>query len=205
MKHKFLPAVIILAVFISSCGNSQEAGQTAEETIATQAPIAEPAKADTPAAVTDYEAERAKAKPVTKVPEYKKLDKKEVAAYTEEAIVSVAPQNELTDIAGYNYKPDKTAMYPGGEKAFDRYFYTNFEYPQDALDNNIQGTIYAEIFVNEEGYVEKVEFPGRKLGYGLEEEARRVIMATKKLEPAIKNGVPAKARFVLPITMRIQQ
>ncbi|MBX3240381.1 MAG: energy transducer TonB [Chitinophagaceae bacterium] len=205
MKHKFLLAAIILAAFISSCGNSQEAEQAVDETITTQPSVAEPSKADTPAVVTDYEAAHAKAKPVTKVPEYKKLDKKEVAAYTEEAIVSVAPQNEITDIAGYNYKPDKTAMYPGGEKAFDKYFFKNFRYPQEAIENDIQGTIYAEIFVNEEGYVEKVEFPGRKLGYGLEEETRRVIMATKKLEPAIKNGAPAKARFVLPITMRIQQ
>lgn len=205
MKYKFLPTAIILAAFISSCGNNQDAEQTAVDSIAAQTPIAEPAKADTPAVVTDYEAAHAKAKPVTKKPEYKKLDKKEVAAYTEEAIVSVAPQNEVTDLAGYNYKTDKTAMYPGGEKAFDKYFFKNFQYPQEAIENDIQGTIYAEIFVNEQGYVEKVEFPGRKLGYGLEEETRRVIMATKKLEPAIKNGVPAKARFVLPITMRIQE
>jgi hypothetical protein len=49
-----------------------------------------------------------------------------------------------------------------------------------------------------------VEFPGRKLGYGLEEEAERVLKGAKQVNPAIKNGAPAKERYVLPIRVEIK-
>ena len=49
-----------------------------------------------------------------------------------------------------------------------------------------------------------MEFPARKLGYGLEEEARRVLMGVKHVNPATKNGAPAKERYVLPIRVVIK-
>jgi len=209
MKYNFLPMVFPVAALLLSCGNNEKAEEASKDTVVvatTDTVLKVVAEAvDTAAIIAEYEAAYAKTKSTNKKPEYKEKNKKQVATYTEPVIASKAPARDTVDAAGFNYKPDKNATYPGGEKAWDAYFYKNFEYPQQALDNGIQGTIYCEIFINEKGFVEKVDFPGRKLGYGLEEEARRVIMATKQLDPAIKNGVPAKQRYVLPIKVIIKE
>ena len=208
MKYNFLPVVFTIAALLSSCGNNQQAEESVKDTAVAEVPATAPATVsptvDTAAIIAAYEAANAKTKSVNKKPQYKEKKKKKVAEYTEPAIQSYDPANEVADAQGYNYVADKNATYPGGQKAFDKYFYNNFEYPEQAIENDIQGTIYAEIFINEQGYVERVEFPGHKLEYGLEEEAKRVIMATKKLDPAIKNGAPAKERYVLPITVVIR-
>jgi len=204
MKYNFLPIVFPIAALLSSCGNNQQAEESPKDTAVAEVPATAPAAVDTLAIIAAYEAAHAKTKSTDTKPQYKEKNKKKVAEYTEPVVQSYDPTNEVVDAQGYNYTADKNATYPGGRKAFDDYFYKNFEYPVEALDNNIQGTIYAEIFINEQGYVERVEFPGHKLGYGLEEEAKRVLMAAKKLDPAMKNGAPAKERYVLPITVVIQ-
>lgn len=164
MKYNFLPVIFPIAALLSSCGNNQQAKETPKDTAVAEVPAAEPAPVapvvDTAAIIAAYEAANAKTKSNNKKPAYKEKDKKKVAEYTEPMIQSYDPANEVADAQGYNYIPDKNATYPGGKKAFDDYFYKNFEYPEEAIENDIQGTIYAEIFINEQGYVERVDFPG---------------------------------------------
>jgi outer membrane biosynthesis protein TonB len=211
MKYKFIPIVIPVAALLFSCGNNDQA----EEKVATTDTVVQTdtvvhtvtESVDTAAIIAAYEAEYAKTKTKDPKPVYKEKDKKQVAAYTEPEIQSKPPAatpDAAVDMSGYNYKPDKRATYPGTKKAFDEYFYKEFEYPDQAIENNIQGTIYAEIFIDEKGKIERVEFPGHKLGYGLEEETRRVIMGAKQLDPAIKNGVAVKERYVLPVKVVIR-
>ncbi len=215
MKYNFLPVVISVAALLASCkGKPAEDTAVAEDTTAV-APdtvvqtVVQPV--DTAAIIAQYEAEYAKTKSKDTKPKYKKKAEKQVTAYPEPEIASVPPPATATaaavtaDVQGYNYIADKNASYPGGRAAFLEYFYKNFEYPLRAISNGIQGTIYAEVFISETGAVEKVEFPGRKLGYGLEDEAKRVLMAVPHVNPATKNGVPAKERYVLPIRVVIKE
>jgi len=207
MKYNFLTIVFPVVALLLSCGGNQteEKDVVADTTVVRDTivqTVIQPV--DTAAIIAAYEAEFAKTKSKNAKPVYKAKAKKQVTAYPETEIQSVAPAKDSADKAGYNYKADKNASYPGGRKAFEEYFYKNFEYPDQAIENNIQGTVYAEIFINEKGVVEKVEFPGHQLGHGLEEEARRVILAAKQVNPATKNGVPVKARYVLPITVMIR-
>jgi len=219
MKYNFLPLVLPVAALLFSCGSNKDSEASTKDTtvMAITDTVVQTVteSVDTAAIIAEYEAAYAKTKSTDKKPVYKEKEKKQVAVYTEPVIESKAPVHtqpatntrvaDTADAAGFNYKADKNATYPGGQKAWDQYFYKNFEYPHEALENGAQGTIYAEIFINEKGFVERVDFPGHKLGYGLEEEARRVIMATKQLDPAIKKGVPAKERYVLPIRVMIKE
>jgi hypothetical protein len=212
MKYNFLPVVISVALLASCKGKPAEDTAVVEDTSAV-APdtvvetVIQPV--DTAAIIAAYEAEYAKTKSKDTKPVYKKKAEKQVTAYPEPEIASVPPPSApaaavAIDVAGYNYVADKNASYPGGRAAFLQYFYKNFEYPLRAISNGIQGTIYAEVFISETGAVEKVEFPGRKLGYGLEDEAKRVLMAVPHVNPAVKNGAPAKERYVLPIRVVIK-
>ena len=208
MKYNFLPIVFSVAALLLSCsGNKTEDKAAVADTTVVRDTVVQTViqPVDTAAIIAAYEAEYAKTKSKNTKPVYKAKAKKQVTAYPEPEIQSVAPATETIDVAGFNYVADKHASYPGGRAAFLEYFYKNFEYPERAIQNNIQGTVYAEVFISETGVVEKVEFPGRKLGYGLEEESRRVLMAVKPVNPAIKNGVPAKERYVLPIRVVIKE
>lgn len=203
MKHNFIPiAFSVVALLVSCKGNQTE--DKAETTVIRDTVVQTVIQpVDTAAIIAAYEAEYAKTKSKDTKPVYKAVAAKQVTAYPEPEIQSLPPATETIDVAGYHYIPDTHASYPGGRAAFLEYFYKNFEYPQRAIENNIQGTIYAECFISETGAVEKVEFPGRKLGYGLEDEARRVLMVVK-VNPATKNGVAAKERYVLPIRVIVK-
>jgi hypothetical protein len=204
MKYNFLPIIFSVAALLSSCGKKTEDKAVVAEPPVVRDTVVVTQPVDTAAIIAAYEAEYAKTKSKNTKPVYKAKATKQVTAYPEPEIQSVAPATETIDVAGFNYIADKHASYPGGRAAFLEYFYKNFEYPERAIRNGIQGTVYAEVFISETGVVEKVEFPGRKLGYGLEEESRRVLMAVKPINPAIKNGVPAKERYVLPIRVVIK-
>jgi hypothetical protein len=207
MKYNFLPIAFSAAALLLSCGKKTEDKAAGADTTVVRDTVVETViqPVDTAAIIAAYEAEYAKTKSKNTKPVYKAKATKQVTAYPEPEIQSVAPATETIDVAGFNYVADKHASYPGGRAAFLEYFYKNFEYPERAIQNNIQGTVYAEVFISETGVVEKVEFPGRKLGYGLEEESRRVLMAVKPINPAIKNGAPAKERYVLPIRVVIKE
>ncbi|GAC1533509.1 MAG: hypothetical protein NVS3B15_14170 [Sediminibacterium sp.] len=93
--------------------------------------------------------------------------------------------------------------FPGGEKELAKYIEDHIEYPENALDNDIQGTVKLTFAVDEAGkiYAPKVISP--KLGYGLEEESLRVIRDMPKWSPGRIKGQNVKTRFTLPITYQI--
>jgi hypothetical protein len=106
----------------------------------------------TAAIIAAYEAEYAKRKSKNTKPVYKVVAEKQVTAYPEPELPSLAPSEEIkVDMSGYNYVADKHASYPGGRPAFLEYFYKNFRYPRRAIEENIEGTIYAEVFISETG------------------------------------------------------
>ena len=211
MKYNSLPLVVSVAALLFSCKGKPAEDTAAADTTVVRDTVVETViqPVDTAAIIAAYEAEYAKSKSKDTKPVYKKKATKQVTAYPEPEIASVPPTSVppavvATDVQGYTYVADTHASYPGGRAAFLEYFYKNFEYPLRAVQNGIQGTIYAEVFITEEGVIEKVEFPGHKLGYGLEEEAKRVIMDVKHVIPASKNGVNVKERYVLPIKVIIK-
>jgi len=207
MKHNFIPVAFSIAALLLSCKGkkTEDTAVVADTTVVRDTVVQTVVQpVDTAAIIAAYEAEYAKRKSKNTKPVYKAKAEKEVTAYPEPEIPSMPPPEVTVDVAGYNYVPDTNASYPGGRAAFLEYFYKNFEYPLRAITNGKQGTVYAEVFISEKGTVEKVEFPGRKLGYGLEEESARVLMGVKHVNPATKNGVPAKARYVLPIRVVIK-
>ncbi len=196
---------IFLPFLFFSCGKKTEDKAVVADTTVVRDTVVVTQPVDTAAIIAAYEAEHAKTMTKDTKPLYKPKAEKQVAAYPEPEIKSLPPSTDITvDVAGYTYIADTHASYPGGRPAFMEYFFKNFEYPEKAIEYNIQGTIFAEVFISETGTVEKIEFPGRKLGYGLEEEAKRVLLGVEKVNPATKNGVPAKARYVLPITVIIK-
>lgn len=68
----------------------------------------------------------------------------------------------------------KKAYYKGGSKALTAFVLENLKYPQEAWDNQIEGTVHARYDINHRGKVTKIKIINA-VGYGCDEEAKRLI------------------------------
>ncbi|MDR1985128.1 MAG: energy transducer TonB [Prevotellaceae bacterium] len=68
--------------------------------------------------------------------------------------------------------------YLGGNKDLSEFISKNLQYPEQALQNNISGSVHLQYVVNDDGIVESVQVL-KGLGYGCDEEAVRVVKLLK--------------------------
>lgn len=122
--------------------------------------------------------------------------------------VSVSPENRKssmrTDNMGYYNYAEVSPAFSGGQSAIENYINNNIEYPQEAIDNGAEGTVAVQFGVDENGNITNVKTIGNKIGYGLEEEAVRVVKDMSKWKPGQVKGKNVKTWVVLPITFRIE-
>ncbi len=174
-------------------------------------PKVEMAKFTPPKIVKDEEV-----KEEEKPPEQEKLEDTKIGTVNQEGIKDeglVAPVDNGKGVVEQPKKVeedwDKTftkveieSDYPGGQGAWLRYLQKNLQYPQDAIDNEIQGTVTVQFIVDKEGAVSDVEAisgPNE-----LRAEAIRVIKKSGKWEPAVQNGRKVKSYKKQPITFRLE-
>jgi periplasmic protein TonB len=108
------------------------------------------------------------------------------------------------DKMGYYTNTDVLPAYGGGQDALQTYISNNIEYPQDAIDNNAEGTVNVQFVVDEHGNVSNVKTVGNKIGYGLEEEAIKVVSQMPKWTPGQVKGKYVKTWRTLPIMYRLE-
>ena len=108
------------------------------------------------------------------------------------------------DKDGYYIRTEVLPSYNGGQAALETYINNNIEYPQEAIDNNVEGTVNIQFLVDEKGNVSNVTAIGNKIGSGLEEEAIRVVSAMPKWSPGQVKGKDVKTWRTLPITYRLE-
>jgi TonB family protein len=108
------------------------------------------------------------------------------------------------DKMGYYSRTEVSPAYKGGDGALSDYINNNIEYPQDAIDNNIEGTVSVQFVVDEQGNISNVKTIGNKVGYGLEEEAVKVVSRMPKWTAGQVKGKNVKTWRVLPITYKLE-
>ncbi len=92
--------------------------------------------------------------------------------------------------------------YPkNGIEHFYQFVSENFIVPKSA--DNITGRMFFSFLVDEDGNVTKVKVI-KSLGFGLDEEGKRVIRRYPDWVPGLIRGLPAKAMFSIPITIQAQ-
>ena len=75
------------------------------------------------------------------------------------------------------------------------------KYPEIAHKAGVEGRVFVQFVVNEEGSVEDVVVT-RGIGAGCDEEAVRVVR-NAKFTPGIQEGEPVKVRMTLPVTFKL--
>ena len=170
-----ISGAILMTFCISSCNDTSESSSTGKDTTASK---------DTAAA------------PVVK-------KKKGKASMSMETATTNATKVEK-DKDGVYTVTEVMPTYPGNDQALADYIASNIVYPEDAVTNNIEGTVRVQFVVNDKGDISDVKTIGNKLGYGLEEEAVTVVNKLPKWTPGKVKGKNVKTRLTIPITYKLE-
>jgi protein TonB len=93
--------------------------------------------------------------------------------------------------------------FPGGDGAMLKFITENIVYPDSARENNIQGRVVVKFVVDEEGKIGQVKVVSKPLGWGLEEEAIRVVTSMPNWIPGKQRGVPVQVYYTIPIRFQL--
>lgn len=121
-----------------------------------------------------------------------------------ESYDSYGDKREETDEVFEIFNVSEKAEFPGGEDSLQRFIQDNLVYPPMAKESKVGGTVTVMFIVNYDGNVIDVKSLGAKKGYGLEEEAKRLIMLTSGLwTPGMLRDKAVSMRFRLPIKFEL--
>lgn len=96
----------------------------------------------------------------------------------------------------------KMPEFPGGETALFKFLQNNINYPRQARDHNIQGTVFISFYINKNG---KVCRPYVLRGApGLNYEAWRVVKSMPDWSPGTLNGKARCVLYTLPIRFTLR-
>ena len=91
--------------------------------------------------------------------------------------------------------------FPGGKEAYLKFIHENIIYPDQALENKIEGLVYISYTVNNIGEIDDV-IVTKGVGYGCDEEAIRVIRLLT-YEPVRNRGVKMKVEMKTRIQFKL--
>jgi len=90
---------------------------------------------------------------------------------------------------------DQWPMYSGGEMGINEHIKNELKYPEEALNDSIQGRVVVRYVVQTDGNVGEIEVV-ESIHPLLDEEAKRVIRAMEKWKPGVQRGKPIKAAYL---------
>lgn len=93
--------------------------------------------------------------------------------------------------------------FKGGEDAMYKFLAKNLKYPPIAIENNIQGRVVYRFAISKEGKIFNIVLLTKSIGYGLEEEAKRIIQLMPAWTPAKQNGRPVNCYYTLPVVFKL--
>lgn len=107
------------------------------------------------------------------------------------------------DKDGVYSRAETMPEYPGGEPALSKFVENNITYPQNAVDQNTEGTVNVSFVVDEKGKVMNPVATGKTAGGGLDEEAVKIVKQMPAWKPGTVKGKAVKTRLLLPVTFKL--
>ena len=98
---------------------------------------------------------------------------------------------------------EQQAEFPGGMEGLAKYLQKNLKYPALAQRKNIQATIFTSFVILKSGEITDIKIV-KGAGFGLDQEAIRVIKAMPKWIPAMQSGNKVNSQFTMPISFNLK-
>lgn len=93
--------------------------------------------------------------------------------------------------------------FPGGVNELLKTIASNLDYPDAAIENNIQGRVIIKFVINIDGSVDRITLL-RGVDPLIDNEAVRVIGTLPKFRPGRQNGVPVPVWYTIPVLFKLQ-
>lgn len=124
--------------------------------------------------------------------------------YAQEEVVVPAPvAPPITDPDAPLLLVEQMPEYPGGQQAMFAFISKELKYPEEAIDNGIEGTVVISFVVERDGSIGEAKVL-RGLGGGCSEEALRVVKSMPTWRPGVQGGKVVRTSFNLPIRFKLQ-
>ena len=98
---------------------------------------------------------------------------------------------------------EQEAQFPGGQGALLKWISDHVDYPQIAIDNEIQGRVAVRFVVKKDGSVGDVKVV-RPVDPALDKEAVRVVKSLPKFQPGRMNGHAVNCYYTVPVNFKLQ-
>ena len=95
------------------------------------------------------------------------------------------------------------ARFPGGEEAMMKYIYSNIRYPEEAMQNGIEGRVIARFTINRQGRVEDIRID-RSVHPSVDNEVIRILESLPAFKPAMQNGRKVPVFMYIPVVFDLQ-
>ncbi len=90
-------------------------------------------------------------------------------------------------------------QFPGGQAALIDFMRKNINYPKQAKERGLEGTVLVQFVVSKTGEITNVSVKN-KVDEALDKEAVRLIQSMPKFIPGSKDGQPVNVRYRIPVT-----
>jgi TonB family protein len=96
-------------------------------------------------------------------------------------------------------RTSQAAKFPGGMAALQKLVSDSLNYPEQAKNQKIQGTVYVTFTIDATGEVSQPQITDGVHAL-LDEEALRFVSSLPTWVPAAKSGIPVDSNYIMPFT-----
>lgn len=100
--------------------------------------------------------------------------------------------------------PEIQPEFKGGQAEMNVFISRNLKYPKNAVKNNVQGLLVVQLDIAKDDTARFGKFI-KTLGYGCEEEVKRLISKMPKWKPAVLHGKPADSDYIMRVTFKLTE
>jgi TonB family protein len=93
--------------------------------------------------------------------------------------------------------------FQGGELGLRKFVANNIKYPVYAQDHGIQGKVYVNFIIDQDGSVRNISV-AVSVDPVLDAEAKRVISLMPKWKPGFQRGKPVRVSYTVPVTFELR-
>jgi Ca-activated chloride channel family protein len=122
-----------------------------------------------------------------------------------EEVDYAAPLVEIEDKDDLNDRLVETmAEFTGDQNGIEAFIARNLSYPTQALLNKLEGLVYVEFIIGEDGSVSEVKILSSTDAVFNQEALRLIQLTNKHWKPAESGGVKVKSKMILPVSFKIE-
>jgi protein TonB len=111
-------------------------------------------------------------------------------------------RDRVKEIVYESFNIQEQPYFPGGEEGLTGFIQKNIQYPKEARESRIEGTVFVRFVVTKTGDIGETQIT-RTVDPNLEYEALRIVKSLPKWKPGKKEGKPVNVWLIVPVEFNL--